>query len=95
MGGIVMLTYPHTMDASDVNRLLERSQSAHAAYRVAANPASGTPNYLVAEQHVASAHDLLLQAHAADPEHRASGWAGLKAPYARFVAFYQNYPLLP
>lgn len=80
--------------ASDVNRLLEESQTAHAAYRRAANPPSGTPNYKEAEQHVAKAHDLLLQANQADPEHRSSGWAGLKAPYSKLIDFYSRYQLI-
>lgn len=82
------------MDASDVNRLLEQSRSAHAQYRRAANPDSGQPNYPLAEQYVAKAHDLLSQAHTLDPEHRSSGWADLKAPYERLIQFYSKYPTL-
>lgn len=82
-------------DASDVNRLLSASRAAHAEYRRAANPDTGKPNYPLAEQHVAKAHALLLQAHEEDPHHSATGWAELKAPYERLKAFYERYALIP
>jgi hypothetical protein len=81
-------------DAADVNRLLESSREAHRAYRVAANPDSGRPNYPLAEQHVAKAHDRLKQAHELDPDHRSSGWAELRAPYDKLIDFYTRYPLI-
>jgi len=81
-------------DAGDVNRLIQSSQSAHAEYRRAANPETGRPNYPLAEQHVARAHDLLKQAHDLDPDHRSSGWAELRAPYERLIAFYTKYPTI-
>lgn len=82
-------------DPLDVNKILDSWRASHDAYRRAANPQSGLPNYPLAEQHIAKAHDLLTQAHAADPDHRSSGWAGLKAPYEKLISFYTKYPTIP
>ena len=79
-------------DLHEVNRLLDASRAAHAEYRQAAN--SPKPNYPLAEQHVARALDLRLQAHQLDPEHRSTGWKSDTAPHERLVSFYQKYPTI-
>lgn len=82
-------------DALEVNRLLDASRAAHREYRQAANPTSGHPNYPLAEQHVAKAHNLRMQAHELDPDHRSSGWSADTVPHDRLIRFYSSYALIP
>jgi len=67
--------------SADVAQLLAASREAHLRKKHAAGvvDAQGTvlsaPNYTVAEQHVAAAVSLRLQAHALDPLHLDPAWA--------------------
>lgn len=94
---------------AEVNRLLAASRAAHASKKVKAGRVDKegvvivAPNYTEAEQHIAEALSLRLQAHVLDPAHVASGWsvpippATRPTPDADLIAFYVAYckPLIP
>jgi hypothetical protein len=53
------------------------------------------PNYPKAENHIAEALRLRLEAHELDPEHTDPEWSRDVAPHDALVAFYRQYPLIP
>lgn len=76
-----------------VAELLAQSKAAHAAYQVAAN--RPPVNYPLAEQHVARALDLRLQADVLDPQHLDGAWDERRWPHQQLVDFYRAYPSIP
>lgn len=86
-----------SVDTAAVNRLLAASREAHDMKRRNAGRIDGTgkvaaqPNWPRAEQYIAEALRLRLDAHDADPEHTASGWGDDTAPDAMLIRFYVAY----
>lgn len=91
------------VDAHAVNTLLVASRAAHDRKRLAAGRVDrygkviAPPNWPVAEQHIAEALRLRLEAHALDPDHTASGWRDDLASDDKLIAFYVAYakPFIP
>lgn len=97
---------PRTVDAlrqwhGEVHALLTQSRAAHTAKKRAAGltdkhgNVTSHPNYPKAEQHIADALRLRLEAHDLDPDHTAPAWRDDTTPHAQLVAFYTEYLTIP
>jgi hypothetical protein len=91
---------------AEVARLLALSREAHKRKKHAAGTVNARgdvasqPNYPLAEQHMAEALRLRLEAHALDPDHTAPAWsvdaaANKGISHAQLVSFMRRYAEIP
>lgn len=94
------------VDHVEVARLLSASREAHKRKKFSAGTinkngdVASPPNYPQAEQHLAEALRLRLEAHALDPEHTSEAWtvdalANRGVTHDALVAFFRQYPSIP
>lgn len=94
------------VDHVEVGRLLNASREAHKRKKFSAGTinakgdVANPPNYPQAEQHMADALRLRLEAHALDPEHTSEAWrvdqlANRGVTHDQLVTFMTKYPSIP